>query len=181
MSIRRTFPFLVAIAVTSTAMATPLRLEYVITDLGGGIYNYDFTFVVDNNDGTYMAGQTWRWFVIGDAPSPGPSPLTNFVGDPLSFIGGPYTGFGMTSGGHNGPDLQPVLTDWMPSGIGDFFSFSGTSTANLGQGELAWSNVTGGSTNPGVQGNFEIAYLVPTPGALALLAIGGLIGRRRRR
>ena len=72
MSIKRVLPFAIAIAIASTVLATPLRLDYVITDLGGGVYKYDFTFVVDNNDGSYMAGQTWRWFVFGDAPSPGP-------------------------------------------------------------------------------------------------------------
>ena len=164
----------------SAASATPIRLDYEITDLGGGVYNYDFTFIVDNNDGSWASGQTFRWFVLGDVV-PGPSPLTNFVGDVNSFVNSPYTGFGMTSGGHNGPDLQSVLTDWAPSGIGDFFSFSGTSTANLGQGQFAWSNVIVGTSGTGVLANFEIANLVPGPGALSLLAVGGLLMRRRRR
>jgi hypothetical protein len=171
---------IVAIALSSTASATPLRLDYIVTPLGGGIYNYDFTFVVDNNDGSYANGQTFRWFVIGDS-LPGPSPLTNFVGDPNSYQNAPYTGFGQTSGGHNGPDLQPVLTDWVTNGVGDFFSFSGTSTADLPQGDLLWSNVTNGSTNPGVRGDFEVANRVPEPASLSLLALAGLGLLRRRR
>lgn len=142
------------------ASATPLRLEYCVTDLGGGVYRYDFKFINDNNDGTWAAGQSFRWFVLGDCAGPCTSPLTGFVGDVPSLLagGGPYTGFGNTGGGHNGPDLQGVLIDWIPTGVGDSFTFSGTSTANLAQGQLAWSNVTNGSTNPGVRGNFEIAH-----------------------
>lgn len=139
--------------------ATPLRLEYSVTDLGGGLYHYQFKFINDNNDGTWVAGQTFRWFVFGDAPSGMTSPLLNFVGDTSSFVDSPYTSFGTTGGVHNGPDLQTVLTDWIPTHVGDSFWFSGTSTANLGQGLLAWSNNTGGSSNPGVIGNFEIATL----------------------
>jgi hypothetical protein len=148
-----------AALLTNHASATPLRLDYKVTALGGGVYRYDFTFVNDNNDGTWAAGQSFRWFVLGDVV-PGPSPLTNFIGDPNSFQNSPYTGFGNTSGGHNGPDLQPVLTDWVPTSVGDSFSFSGTSTANLGQGALRWSNVITGSTGTGVRGNFEIARLL---------------------
>lgn len=162
------------------AVATPLRLDYLVTPLGGGVFNYDFSFVNDNNDGTWSAGQDFRWFVFGDVPA-GSSPLTNFIGDPSSFVNSPYTGFGRTSGGHNGPDLQSVLTDWVPSGVGDSFSFSGTSTADLAQGQLQWSNVIGGSTNPGVRGTFEDAILIPEPTSLMLMALGGLAMLSRRR
>ena len=143
---------------SAPAAATPLRLEYSVTDLGGGLYRYQFKFINDNNDGTWQAGQSFRWFVLGDVPSGMSSPLTNFVGDTSSFVESPYTGFGRTSGGHNGPDLQGVLTDWIPTHVGDAFWFSGTSTADLTQGQLAWSNVTNGSTNPGVRGNFELGH-----------------------
>lgn len=166
--------------------ATPLRLDYKVTALGGGVYRYDFTFVCDNNDSTWAAGQSFRWFVLGDVPSGGTSPLTGFVGNVASFVNSPYTSFGRTSGGHNGPDLQGVLTDWVPASIGDSFSFSGTSTAYLSQGQMAWSNVTNGSTNPGVRGNFETANLVgfcqedigfQGPGTGLLTVCGGDLSR----
>ena len=163
----------------STTLAQPLRLDYWITGAAAP-YTYDFKFVNDNNDGSWAPGQSFRWFVIGDVPSGGTSPLTGFVGDPASFVQSPYTGFGRTSGGHNGPDLQPVLTDWIPSSVGDWFSFSGTSTAYVPQGQLLWSNVTNGSTNPGIRGNFEVAHLIPEPSALSLLVLGGLALLRRR-
>jgi MYXO-CTERM domain-containing protein len=162
-----------------TAHASPIRLDYIVTPQAGD-FLYEFTFVADNNDGSWAPGQSFRWFVFGDAPSGQTSPLTAFAGDPNSFVNSPYTGFGRTSGGHNGPDLQPVLTDWIPANIGDSFSFSGTSTADLQQGQLLWSNVTNGSTNPGVRADFEVAQRVPEPGALALLAVGALALLRRR-
>ncbi len=165
---------------SAPAFATPLRLDYLVTPLGGGLFQYDFEFVNDNNDGTWSAGQDFRWFVFGDVPA-GSSPLTSFVGDPSSYRNSPYTGFGRTSGGHNGPDLQPVLTDWVPSGVGDSFSFSGTSTADLAQGQMQWSNVVGGSSNPGVRGTFEDAILIPEPTSLMLMALGGLAMLSRRR
>lgn len=159
---------------------TPLRMDYEITDLGGGLFDYEFTLVVDNNDGSYQNGQTWRWFVFGDSPV-APTPLANFVGDVNDLPIGPYTGYGQTSGGHNGPDLQSVVDDWVPTGVGDSLFWSGTSTAFLGQGDMLWSNVIGGSANPGVRGNFEVAHLVPAPGGAALLGLGGLLMTRRRR
>lgn len=170
----------VLVLTPAQAFAQPLRLDYEVTPLGGGVFNYDFSFVNDNNDGSWSPGQSFRWFVFGDVPS-GSSPLTNFIGDPNSFVNSPYTGFGRTSGGHNGPDLQSVLTDWVPSGVGDSFQFSGTSTADLAQGQMQWSNVTGGSSNPGIRGNFEDAIRVPEPTAMMLMTLGGLAMLRRRR
>ncbi len=166
--------------------ATPLRLDYKVTALGGGVYRYDFTFVCDNNDNSWAAGQSFRWFVFGDVPNNGTSPLTNFVGNAASFVNSPYTGFTSSGGGHNGPTLHGVLTDWIPASIGDSFSFSGTSTAYLSQGQMAWSNATGGSITPGLLGNFEIARIVgfcqedigfQGPGTALLTVCGGDLAR----
>ena len=171
----------ILVALACTAVATPLRLDYAVTDLGGS-YRYDFTFVNDDNDGTWLPGQSFRWFVFGDS-LPGPSPLTGFVGDTASLAGSPYTGFGRTAGGHNGPDLQSVLTNWVPSGIGDSFSFWGTSTAFVPDGALLWSNVTSGTGTPGVLADFEVANRIPEPTSMLLLGLGGLLmaGLVRRR
>lgn len=169
-----------------SASATPLRLNYKVTALAGGSYRYDFTFVCDNNDNTWAAGQTFRWFVFGDVPNGGFPPLTGFVGDVASFVNSPYTSFGRTYGGHNGPDLQPVVTDWIPAFVGDSFSFSGTSTAYVSQGQLAWSNVAHSAINPGVSANFELAHLVgfcqedigfQGPGTGLLTVCGGDLSR----
>ena len=52
------------------ALATPLRMDYSVSDLGGGIYDYEFALVLDNNDSSWSAGQGWGWIIFGDAPFP---------------------------------------------------------------------------------------------------------------
>src|SRR4051812_30981296 len=98
------------------AQATPLRMDYSVTP-GVGLFNYHFTLSLDNHDGTWAAGQGWRWLIFGDVPS-GLSPLTGFIGDPTSISGGPWTSFTTTGGAHNGPTLNSVLDYWIPTAVG---------------------------------------------------------------
>lgn len=163
----------------SSAQATPLRLDYTIQDLGGGSFDYEFFLTVDNNDGTFVAGQGWRWLIFGDVQS-APTNLTSFVGDPLDLPIGPWTFYTSSSGGHNGPTLGPVLDYWVPTGIGDSLFWSGTSTANLPEGSLDWSTIAG-TLNGGVPADWEHAHLVPEPASLSALALGALALLRRRR
>jgi len=173
----------------ATSGATPLFLSYSITPDGGGEYTYDFTLTLDNNDGTWAAGQNFNWIIFGDGPStPG---LTNFVGDPASLPIGPFTGYTSTSGGHNGPTLldTPDVTGggWIPTAIGQTLTWDGTSDADLTQGELFWSNIEGS----GLQASFVTATETfsdaPEPASFglslaALLLVGtGLFFRRRQR
>jgi hypothetical protein len=157
----------------ATAQATPLRMDYSVTDLGGGLYDYEFQLVLDNNDGTWSAGQGWRWIIFGDTPV-APSPLSNFVGDLNDLPIGPYTTYGFSFGAHNGPDLSFVLDYWVPTGVGDFLAWSGASDANLVQGDLLFSTIAG-TLNNGVAANFEVANRiesVPAPATLALMGLG---------
>jgi hypothetical protein len=157
----------------ATAQATPLRMDYSVTDLGGGLYDYEFQLVLDNNDGTWSAGQGWRWIVFGDAPV-APSPLSNFVGDISDLPVGPYSGYGTSTGTHNGLTLESTLSYWIPTGIGDFLAWSGTSNADLIQGELLFSTLTL-TLNNGVAANYEAANRiesVPAPATLALMGLG---------
>lgn len=134
------------------AVATPLRLDYVVSDLGGGVYRYDFTLTLDNNDSSWAPAQGFRWFVFGDCGPSCTSPLTAFTG---VSVDPPWTGFGQTGGGHNGPDLQSVLTYFIPTFVGETRSWSGTSSADLHQGSLLWSNLL--SQNGGILANLAVA------------------------
>lgn len=157
------------------AQATPLRLDYAVNDIGGGQFNYEFSLVLDNNDNSWASGQGWRWFIFGDALSSA-SPLTNFVGDVGDLPVGPWTGYTNSSGGHNGPTFSSALDYWVPTAMGETLSWSGTSTADLAQGQLLFSTL-GGTLNNAVAANFEIANRinagqVPEPSGIALLAMG---------
>jgi hypothetical protein len=167
---------------TGRAEATPLRLDYTVQNTGGGLFDYDFRLSVDNNDGSYVPGQAWRWIIFGDADRSA-SPLTNWEGD-LSQSSPWISLFSSSSGGHNGPTLigpgPSVLSYWVPTGVGDFLKWSGTSTADLAQGNLLFSTLAG-TLNNGVAANFNVANRVqsfdaksvPEPASvLGLLALG---------
>ena len=157
----------IAMGIAEPAAATPARLDYTITDLGGGLYDYEFTLVIDDNDGSYFPGyQLGAWIVFGDGPVS--SPLTDFSGDPNDLPVGPFNGYTTITGAHNGPALDGLNTRWTPSGIGDSLRWSGTSTAVLGQGELLWTNFTGDLP----RADFEVANRVPEPATGLVLGAG---------
>ncbi len=128
--------------------ATPLRLDYSVTDLGGGIYDYGFSLVLDNHDGSWETGHGWGWIVFGiGSPT---SPLTDFVGNTGDLPIGPYNDYGTSLGSSTGPTLTWVLNLWVPISIGDMLFWSGTSTADLQQGELFFSTFHGANETGGV-------------------------------
>ena len=187
MSISRRLSTVVSIAVLGIAScsilaATPLTLIYGVTPDGGGVYTYQFTLTLDNNDGTWAAGQNFNWIIFGDVAGPGSSNLTGFAGDSSALPIGPFTDYSASSGGHNGPTLlDTVGNGWIPTAIGQSLSWDGTSTADLGPGELLWSNLEGSGT----QADFVAATLAPEPSSMGLamtglflIAIGGALPRR---
>lgn len=178
---------LATFAIVSSAQATPLRLDYTVTDLGGS-YQYDFTMTLDNNDGSFVAGQEFDWFIIGDTRTTGglfPEQAGFFTSIPTGFISS------QSSGGHNGPTLgiggSFFAPGWAPA-LGDSFDFTGVSTLLVAEGDLLWSNLTGFNTT--AFADYEVANqihvsAVPLPAALPLygagLALAGFLGWRRKR
>ena len=104
---------------SNSSSATPLSLEYGITDLGGGLYDYQFDLTLDNNDSSWVLGQSFNWIIFGDAASGSSSPLTDFVGDTGDLPIGPFLDYYTSFGGHNGPNLlDSSFTGWIPSAVG---------------------------------------------------------------
>ena len=173
-------PMVLASVISTPVHATPLRLDYSVADIGGGLFDYEFSLVLDNHDGTWSPGQGWGWIIFGDAPF-SMSPLTGFVGDISDLPIGPYTHFASSGGGHNGPTLGSAGAIWSPTAVGDTLNWSGTSTADLAQGELLFSTLL--RQNNAVLANFEVAMRsdpspVPEPSTWLLMGTGliGLLG-----
>ncbi len=135
------------LGLAATAGATPLRMDYCVTDIGGGLFEYEIALILDNNDGSWFAGNGFGWMIFGDAQN-AMSPIADFVMDPGSFPIGPWTTLGSSSGFHNGPTLHFVLDPWVPTAVGETLTWRGTSATNLPQGQMIWSSIftTGGAS-----------------------------------
>jgi fibronectin-binding autotransporter adhesin len=147
----------------------PLTLDYSVAP-AGPVYDYTFTLTMDNHDGTWAPGQGWGWVVFGDVPS-GTSPINDFT--MTGSVSAPWTlNNGRTSGGHNGPNLDPVLVLWTPSAIGESRTWTGKSANNVAEGSLLFSTVM----STGVTANFAVANrLVPASVSVALDSSNNLV------
>lgn len=171
---------------SGTSRADVLDLFYMKNDVGGGMFQYDFKLIVANDDGSYLIGQGFNWIIFGDVPA-AESTLPDFLLINETFPN-PIMSFSFSGGGHNGPtfiDSVNLGTDgWIPLGLGDFVTWSGTSTHDVPDGDLLFSTLVAlnGATNT----NFKPAeriFSVPEPSGICLLAtllgLGIVVSRRR--
>lgn len=180
MSARRAFllvsVFGMALA-ASAAVASPFTMTYCVGPVSDGQYPYRFTLTLDNHDGTWFAGQGIGWIVFGDSPT-APSPLAGFTPDFSTFPVGPWTGVGVTSPTHNGPNLSPLQSPdgsrlpvyWVPQQVGQSLTWSGRAPGNVAAGQMRWSALFG-QLRPTIQ--FEPALLVPCPPACGTADFNG--------
>ena len=143
-------------ACVGSASATPLRLDYCVTDLGGGQYHYVFTMTLDNHDNTWAAGQAWRWLIFGDQNG-APSPLTGWVDAGTVWPVGPWTGYSSSGGGHNGPTMNYVLDYWTPNAVGDSLTWQGNANVDLPEAQMLFSTIAG-TLGGGIAADFETAH-----------------------
>ena len=170
-SIYATAAFLSLVVLATPIRADELQLFYSVEPYGTGLTLYDFQLELTNADGSWVPGQGWGWIVFGDCELCS-SPLADWTG--LSEDS-PYNAFWITAGFHNGRTLAPPGTYWVPNAVGDTLDWSGTSTADLGQGQLLFSTIL--TENDAEAASFQAATLVPDPGSLFLLATAvGLAG-----
>lgn len=170
--------------VAGSSMATPLSLDYSRTAVSPDLYHYNFTLSLNNHDNSWGAGQGFGWLIFGDAHYGSSTPLTNFKMDAGVFPVGPWTYLSTSGGGHNGPTFGYVLSQWVPTVVGESLVWSGTSSADVAQGNLLFSTIY--NANGAVGANFEVAGKaasnVPEPTGVALLALGLMalaLARRR--
>lgn len=101
-----------AISVYTPANATPFTLEYSILDLGVDGYQYNFELILDNNDGSFEAGQQFDWLTFGNQVvedgSSGAYGSWSWLTVPTGFV------TTSTSGSRNGPTLQYGETLLLP-------------------------------------------------------------------
>jgi MYXO-CTERM domain-containing protein len=150
-----------------------------------------------HQDFNTLGGQPGAWNITGSGNIPG---LVNPAIDSFVMIGGPVGGTNTTSLDPNfspgtGPTIAP-LAGWFNSNppnlqgrvdpatlrtqIGRFVVVGITTSRSLSfAAEMSWNEGLGTQGGNG-QGSFSAAF-VPAPGAVALLALGGLVGGRRRR
>lgn len=138
---------LAAVLLSATAaLGQGLELEYAVSDIGGGRYEYRFFLSPDEG---WEPGMGWAFLVygIGDMRPT----LTDWIGDPDSLPVGPWDDYSASAGSDwSAYSFWPVTTYWSPASGDEILTWKGTSEADLEQGELLFGTrfVTIGGAAP---------------------------------
>jgi hypothetical protein len=119
--------------------STPLTLTWSARPGWDGLYRYTFRLTLDNHDNSWQAGQGFGWIIFGDGGSAGPSTINDFEADNGVFPVGPWTSVTRTAGQRNGPTLSFGRNTWTPSAVGDYITWTGTSSSLVASGNMKWT------------------------------------------
>lgn len=183
-----------SLAAAPAAEAKVLDLDYTVSPIGGGAYQYDFWLKLTNADGTWTPGNQFDWIIFGDRSGFGqPSGLC-----PTSCSSAQFTNFSspdpnatlnFSGGGHEGPTISygansVLLPGWQPAGVGSVLRWSGRSSIMLGKGQLYFTTLATNGPRADFQLANQIASAVPEPATWVMMILGvGMVGgalRRRR-
>ena len=168
---------------TAQAASLPLQLDYTVTPTGNNRYRYDFTLTLTNADNSWSLGQDWGHIRFGNQRRPGTNtPLTSFRGHNSSLADTPFDRF-LSPTQSEGPGVTRYGVRWRPTAVGESLSWSGTSTANLDQGDLLWGAYTRSNGAAAIQNAVAVRLNpIPEPGTFVLAGMGlvSLMGLRRR-
>jgi len=118
--------------------APPLTLRYSRVNDSNGAFRYSFVLTLDDPGATWAAGDGYGWIIFGDQRS-APSPFQDWIADPGSLTGGPWSFLTSTSGYNNGLTLGDGRAIWIPLGRGESVTWSGTTHAVLTPADIRWS------------------------------------------
>lgn len=183
----RVFLVFCLLCLSGAAQAVPLRLDYTVTALNNGTYQYDFSLVADDSSGDFETGMSVYWVMVGTKAF-GDAPL---FGEGRDFITRKRAGTRATTmtGNLNGTAICAQTscgtTIWSPVNAGDSYSFSGISSTLVAPGDLNWTFMS----SPRMSGTLQtlsandLTTPIPLPVPLALLGAGllGLFRLRRLR
>ena len=159
---------------TTTSAVNSVELEYSVTSLGSGSYDYQFKLSLDNADNMWSSGHGWGLITVGSGLGSNTVNLTGFTGDSSDLPVGPFTGFQAVSG-QTGPVLGMANEFWIPTAVGDALYWSGTSTADVANGELHWftqTNTGGAQLQVGYASRVSSINPIPEPGTMVLAGLG---------
>ena len=146
--------------------------------VGDGLI-YGYADMYAEHAGAEILGVGWEDLTVNTG-----SPLNSYTGDNfwalwmMSGSGGDGWYYGVPFGGESSDSLGPATGGFNLAGAG--FTIIADGSMGTGYADVGGSGVLN-ATMAGYISITFIGEIIPTPGAIALLAIAGIAGKRRRR